>query len=333
MIRPLALLLASAALLGTFPVHAQSPSPSPRLTTPPTADKAKARPEEKLLQPRTPVAGQPFDDREIELYFEAESKKLYTAKRVNPLHFERHVCGLQLATPPTEKLSGPAIAARAEAATLVLGEFSKETSKTKKEKDKIAFNVAGGGFVIAPGVCLTSLHVAKDKDARGFCALTRDGHVVPIREVLAYEPVNDLAILQLDLPEGMDLPALPLARDPAPAGSPVFVMSHPDDRFFLLSTGYVARHTLWRTQAGVEAFMSITADFAKGSSGCPVLDERGTVIGIVNNTESIYYDDDGHRKQLDLQMVVKNATPSWAVMPMVESAKTASGSQTPASAP
>ena len=52
----------------------------------------------------------------------------------------------------------------------------------------------------------------------------------------------------------------------------------------------------------------------------------------MNNTESIYYDDDGHRKQLDLQMVVKNATPSWVVLPMVEGAtKTAAG--TPATEP
>lgn len=291
------------------------------------ADKTKAHADDKLPQPRTPVAGQPFDDREIELYFAAESRKLYAAKRVSPLHFDRKVCGLRLAEPPAEKLNGPAIAARAEAATLVLGEFSREA----KKKD-VSFNVAGGAFVIAPGVCLTSLHVAKDKTARGFCALTRDGHVVPVRAVLAYEPVNDLAILQLDLPEGFDLPCLPLARDAAPAGSPVFVMSHPDDRFFLLSSGYVARQTLWKTEAGVEAFMTITADFAKGSSGCPVLDERGTVIGIVNNTESIYYEDDGHRKQLDLQMVVKNATPSWAVLPLVDNgAKT--GSPTSASTP
>ena len=331
MIRSFAILIASTALLGALPVHPQSPAPAERLTATSAPSKTKEPLEEKLLQPRTPVAGQPFDDREIELYFEAESQKLYKEKRVSPLRFEHHACGLQLANPGAEKLSGPVIAARAEASTLVLGEFSRETNK---KKSGIAFNVAGGGFVIAPGVCLTSLHVAKDKDARGFCALTRDGHVLPVREVLAYEPVNDLAILQLDLPDGVELPALPLARDPAPAGSPVFVMSHPDDRFFLLSTGYVARHTLWRTKAGVEAFMSITADFAKGSSGCPVLDEHGTVIGIVNNTESIYYDDDGHRKQLDLQMVVKNATPSWAVMPMIDgTSKTASGSPAAAHAP
>ncbi|HEY3900349.1 MAG TPA: serine protease [Chthoniobacter sp.] len=327
---PVTLLFTTFAFLGAVSASDQLVLQNPKTSAATTADKSKAKTAaEKLLQPRTPVAGQPFDDREIELYFQAESQKLYAAKRITPLHFTRKVCGLHLADPLPEKLSGPTIAARAEAATLVLGEFSRES-----KKGAVQFNVAGGAFMIAPGVCLTSLHVAKDKTARGFCALTRDGRVFPVRDVLAFEPVNDLAVLQLDLPEGVDLPALPIAREAAPAGSPVFVMSHPDDRFFLLSTGYVARHTLWKTEAGVEAFMSITADFAKGSSGCPVLDDHGTVIGIVNNTESIYYDDDGHRKQLDLQMVVKNATPSWAVLPLVEGdTKAASVSSTSAGKP
>ena len=94
-------------------------------------------------------------------------------------------------------------------------------------------------------------------------------------------------------------------------------MSHPDERFFLFTTGAVGRHTVWRSAGGDEHFMSTTADFAKGSSGCPVLDERGAVVGIVNNTESIYYEDDGKKRQYDLQMVVKNATPSWVVCRMV----------------
>ena len=35
-----------------------------------------------------------------------------------------------------------------------------------------------------------------------FCAMTRDGRVYPVREILACDPVNDLAIFQLALPEG-----------------------------------------------------------------------------------------------------------------------------------
>jgi S1-C subfamily serine protease len=326
---PVAFLILHLSGLGVLVAADPVPGPSPKLPAASSAAKTKAKTDDNAPQARAPVMGQPFDDREIELYFKAESQKLYAAKRVTPLRFDHKICGLHLADPLAEKLAGPAIAARAEASTLVLGEFSRDA----KKKDP-TFNVAGGGFVIAPGVCLTSLHVAKDKTARGFCALARDGRVFPVREVLAFEPINDLAILQLDVPEGSDLPALPLAREAAPTGSPVFVMSHPDDRFYLLSTGFVARHTLWKTPAGVEAFMSITADFAKGSSGCPVLDEHGTVIGIVNNTESIYYDDDGRRRQLDLQMVVKNATPSWAVLPLVEGeARTTSASSTHAGKP
>jgi hypothetical protein len=65
--------------------------------------------------------------------------------------------------------------------------------------------------------------------------------------------------------------------------------------------------------------MSVTADFAKGSSGCPVMDETGAVVGVVNNTESIYYDDDGRKKQTDLQMVVKNVTPVSAVRSLFKS--------------
>jgi len=266
----------------------------------------------KLL-PRTPVAGEPFDDREIELYIETEGRKLLAADRIKKLTLERHTCALRLAEPSTEKLPWPEVAARAEAATLVLGEFFRE-GKSKETQ----FSVAAGAFVIDEnGVCVTSRHVAKDRGSRGFVAMTRDGRIFPVREVLAADPLSDLMLFQLDLPADVKLPVLPLAPGPAPVGSSVVVMSHPDDRFYMLTTGIVARHTVWRTAGGDEAFMTITADFAKGSSGCPVLDERGAVVGIVNNTESIYYDDDGKKKQLDLQMVIKNATPSWVARKMV----------------
>lgn len=307
-----------AALLGFVSVLPPAPAAEngtsmPAATT--LVEKARTRPAVPLLQPRAPIAGQPFDDREVELYFENAARKLWDDGHVSVLKFERRTCALPLPESGQEKLSAPVIAARAEAATLVLGEFSREPKKREP-----TFGVAGGAFVIGEtGICVTSLHVIQEKTARGFCAMMRDGRVFAVREVLASEPVNDLVILQLDVPEGAKLPTLPVALDPTPVGTPAFVVSHPDNRFYLLSTGHVARHTLWRTEAGEEAFMTITADFAKGSSGCPVLDERGAVIGIVNNTESIYYDDDGRKKQTDLQMVVKNATPAWAVRAMLDS--------------
>src|SRR5260221_388886 len=260
-------------------------------------------------EPRAPRLGMPFDDRDVSLFLENEGRKLFAGGRCGKLAFERHSCGLQLPDVANEHPGWPSVAARAEAATVVLGEFYREGKSRKDE-----FSTAAGGFLVTPdGACVTSLHVVNGKGARGFVALTRDGRVLPVREVLAADPLEDLVILQLDVPEGEALSSLPLAVDPAPVGSPVGVMSHPDERFYLFTMGSVGRHTVWRERGGSEHFMSITADFAKGSSGCPVLDERGAVVGVANNTESIYYDDNGKPRQTDTQMVVKNATPSWVV--------------------
>ena len=300
------------ALLAVWAWGAEAPVVS-KGTVPAPAERVKAHPRQAALVARAPVTGEPFDDREIEIYLEAEGRKLLAAARIKKLTFERRTCALRLAEPAGEKLAWPEVAARAEAATLVLGEFFRE-GKSKETH----FSVAAGAFVVGEtGVCVTSQHVAKEHGSRGLVAMTRDGRVFPVREVLAADPQNDLLLFQLELPADVKLPTVPLAPAAAPVGSTVVVMSHPDDRFYMLTTGTVARHTVWRDAAGDQAFMAITADFAKGSSGCPVLDERGAVVGIVNNTESIYYDDDGKKKQLDLQMVVKNATPSWIVRKMV----------------
>lgn len=304
-------LAAAAALLGSAG-WAQAPSKSTQ--TAPAFKMPRPEPQEapRGPEPRPPLLGQPFDDREVSLFLEVEGRKLFLGGRCGKLVFDHRACGLPLAHVSQERLSWPTVAARAEAATVVLGEFYREP-KSKKDE----FSTAAGGFMIsASGACVTSLHVVNGKGSRGFVALTRDGRVLPVREVLAADPLEDLAILQLDVPEGVLLPSLPLAPEAAPVGAPVGVMSHPDERFYLFTMGSVGRHTVWRERGGAEHFMSITADFAKGSSGCPVLDERGAVVGVVNNTESIYYDDDGKKRQTDLQMVVKNATPSWVVRAM-----------------
>jgi len=293
---------------------APAPAESPTKGTSPAFKLSRPEPIESPRGPdlRGLQLGQPFDDREVAILLETEGRKLFTSGRCGKLAFDRRTCELTLPEVVQKRLDWPAVASRAEAATVVLGEFYRE-AKGKKDE----FSTAAGGFIITPGgACVTSLHVVNGKGARGFVALTRFGQVLPIREVLASDPLEDLAILQLDLPPGMTLPTLSLAAEPAPVGTSVAVMSHPDERFYLFTRGSVGRHTVWRERGGAEHFMTITADFAKGSSGCPVLDENGAVVGVVNNTESIYYDDDGKKRQTDLQMVVKNATPSWIVRAM-----------------
>ena len=284
-------------------------SPNPHKTKTPPKNPPKTPP----LVAHPPVAGQPFDDRELEMYLEIEARKLLTADRIHPLTFTRPSCAIALRQPPNQKITWPEIAEKATAATLVLGEFS----RSKKSK-QLNFNFTAGAFVIdETGICVTSHHVAKERNSRGLVAMTRDGQVFPVKSVLATDQVNDLIIIQLDLPTSLHLPALTLATAPAPVGASIGVISHPNGQFYLFTSGQVARHALWRDPAGDQSFMSVTADFAKGSSGCAVLDDHGAVVGVVNNTESIYYEDDGEKKQQDLQMVVKNATPIALLRKMI----------------
>ncbi|MDB6155462.1 MAG: serine protease [Chthoniobacteraceae bacterium] len=308
---PLAYGIFFATIASSFAV----PPSKPRVrASVPSAVSAKPRLDELSGTPRAPRLGLAIDDREIVQYLEQEGRKLLLGARFASLSFDRRLCVVPLAEPVSEKLSLAQIAARAEAATVVFGEFYVNPKTSKME-----FSTAAGGFLVSgSGACVTCLHVVNEKASRGLVAMTRDGQVFRVREVLATDPVDDIAILQLDTPGNIVLPILPLAPEPTPPGSSIAVMSHPDERFYMLTTGVVARNTVWREAIGEEHFMTITADFAKGSSGCPVLDDRGAVVGMVNNTESIYYNDDGKKKQMDLQMVVKNTTPSWVVRRLIQ---------------
>ena len=59
--------------------------------------------------------------------------------------------------------------------------------------------------------------------------------------------------------------------------------------------------------------MSITADFARGSSGGPVINPAGEVVGMVAFTNSIHYGSDEAGESGPLQMVVKSCVPVAAI--------------------
>ena len=63
--------------------------------------------------------------------------------------------------------------------------------------------------------------------------------------------------------------------------------------------------------------MTITADYAKGSSGAPVFNRKGQVVGVVSSTSSIYYSVENGKKE-NLQMVVKNCIPVESIHELIQ---------------
>jgi S1-C subfamily serine protease len=169
------------------------------------------------------------------------------------------------------------------------------------------------GFVISPeGAIVTSYHVLAANTAGDAIAVrTWDGQVLPIQEVLAASKANDLAVIKVDANDLVPLPVAPSA----PVGTEVFVISHPVKNFHMMTTGIVSGHYLRkeRGKATARHEMTITADFAKGSSGAPVLDSSGAVVGIVRGTTQIYYE---KKEGVDtkIQMVMKYCIPSASLL-------------------
>jgi S1-C subfamily serine protease len=108
-------------------------------------------------------------------------------------------------------------------------------------------------------------------------------------------------------------PAIPLQAH-APVGSPIRLISHPDRHYYMYTQGHVARYSRRQRRSGTESRMAVTADFAKGSSGGPVLNAQGNVVGMVCSTHSIYYEPD----QKHLQMVLKLCIPAAEILKLVD---------------
>ena len=166
------------------------------------------------------------------------------------------------------------------------------------------------------GIMVTNYHVFENAKGARYGVASRDGEAWPVMEVLADDKKADLAIFRVK-GEGFQRFAI---GAPAEVGDKIRVISHPNRKFFLQTSGEVARYHLHRSRKNKEGAvrMSVTADYAKGSSGGPVLNEAGEVVGVVSSTQSIYYSKDEEGDQENLQMVVKNTVPVAAVKAMLE---------------
>lgn len=160
------------------------------------------------------------------------------------------------------------------------------------------------GFLIAEDLIVTNYHVVDKPDRSGLAVRLFDGRLFMVEDVVAASERYDLAVLRLPK-TGIKPITLGLA---APVGSKIDLISHPNRKFYTLSEGRVARYFVTQRNRKSVSAMAITADFGKGSSGAPVLNEQGQVVGIAASTESLYYNEE-EGVQKNLQMVFKNCVP------------------------
>ena len=160
------------------------------------------------------------------------------------------------------------------------------------------------GFFISDELIVTNYHVVDQPDRDGLVVRLFDGRFFMVEDVVAASERFDLAVLRVPK---TGIKPISLGQ-PAPVGAKVDLISHPNQKFYTLSEGRVARYFITQRNRKAVSAMAITADFGKGSSGAPVLNDSGQVVGIAASTESLYYTEkDGVQK--NLQMVFKNCVP------------------------
>lgn len=132
----------------------------------------------------------------------------------------------------------------------------------------------GSGFFIAPDRVITNRHVI-ERSNRVVVHLM-DGKKFIAKGVLAVDGEGDLALLQVDVPEGLGIP-LPVVQAVPQEGESIVVIGNPFGLEGSVSDGIVSAV---REISGYGRIIQITAPISPGSSGSPVVNMAGQVIGV-----------------------------------------------------
>jgi S1-C subfamily serine protease len=293
-----------------------------------------------------------FDDDKLLASLTEQSVKLHQEHRLVAMatlaqqRGERSKCRLALAQPARAKLTPPQVCVAAHRSTWIVGVVFHCDSCAEWH-----FSGATGYAISADGAIATCAHVvapepgSKDEFA---VAADPDGVVHPVIEVLAADLRTDVCILRV---EAKGLVPLALRTDSRP-GETVFCYGHPQHHFGFFSEGEIARFAAEApndpdakddaapadgdakapakpgaapapgpaevaADAPLVVVMEITAEFAAGSSGSPVLDECGNVVGHASATEAVFWDDDDPTAT-NHQMTLRIATVARDVLALID---------------
>ena len=132
----------------------------------------------------------------------------------------------------------------------------------------------GSGFFVRPNLIATNFHVI-DGAAKGYARLVNTAITYPIEGFTATDETNDLALLKVT---AHGVTPLPLGdSDAVQIGETVYVAGNPLGFEGTFSDGIISGR---RDSAGKKERLQMTAPISPGSSGGPVLNRKGEVIGV-----------------------------------------------------
>jgi S1-C subfamily serine protease len=140
--------------------------------------------------------------------------------------------------------------------------------------------VEGTGFVYAPQRVMTNAHVVAGVDEP---TVELGGRRLDARVVL-FDPVTDVAVLAV---QGLDVPSLAFAAEPAEEGADTVVVGYPEDGPFRPDSARVRSRVdargsdIYGQQEVVREVYALRGRVRPGNSGGPLLALSGEVVGVV----------------------------------------------------
>lgn len=233
---------------------------------------------------------------------------------------ERKTCTLDLPKGGAEPVTWPALYRSAREGVMMVGGAA---TCGEEHCHQTHVSPASGYMITASGVMVTNYHVMaapgqlpgnRREYPDGAIAADCHGRVYPIVAVLAADKDADIAIVQLGSADKSAISPVfhPLVLRPdAPVGEAVAIISHPEFHFYMFSTGIVAQYLAAQPGWTPNHAMCVTAEYGGGSSGGPVFDACGRVVGMVSSTHTV------NANRTQTQMVVRNCVPAAAILKLL----------------
>jgi len=131
----------------------------------------------------------------------------------------------------------------------------------------------GSGFFVRDGEVTSNLHVVKGA-ARGYAKIVGQKARYDIEGITAVDPERDLVVLRIS---GARASTLTLGNsDAVQVGETVYAVGNPQGLEGTFSQGIISSIR----DVGTDKLLQITAPISPGSSGGPVLNSKGEVIGV-----------------------------------------------------